>query len=95
MGAHRFTKCLYKDNGEKCVNVIRREPCVQYLERRGKETKTRCTDQSLKSALSLVVESLKEDTIGSEKDLKSRIIDIMYSTNKEWKTNRKKYVIIR
>ena len=95
MGVHRFTKCLYKDSGEKCVNVLRRETWVKYLDERGNETKARRTDEYIKSALSLVINTQQENVISTKADLKSRIIDIIHNPNEEWKINRKKHLIIK
>ena len=94
MGAHRFTRCLYKDNGEKCMNVLISESWVKYLDGRGNKTKARRTHQYIKSALSLLVNTEQENFINSKTDLKLRIIDIIHNPNDEWKINRKKYLII-
>ena len=86
---------MYKDSGEKCVNVLRRETWVKYLDERGNETKARRTDEYIKSALSLVINTQQENVISTKADLKSRIIDIIHNPNEEWKINRKKHLIIK
>ena len=91
LGNQRFTKCLYKENGEKCLAVKKRDLWVNYLSQRVAETKARRSEEAMRESTDFVIESLNRSTIKSKRDLQKRIIDIIHSPNETWKENKKQF----
>ena len=93
IGERRFEKCLYKEDGEKCALVQKRERWVEYLETKIENTKARRDDEAMQLSNDFVISKLNQSTITSVKDLQDRIVDMIHSPNEIWKENKKTYLI--
>lgn len=93
IGAHRFTRCLYKDNGELCLKVQKRELWVQYLAEKVQQTKMKRSDDDVNTTKTFVLNATENYSILDKKDLHRRIIDILTHPSEEWKTTRAKYIL--
>ena len=93
MGERRFIKCIYKENGEKCLLVKKREKWVQYLTTKIEGTKARRTKEAMQSSTKFVTSSLNLPTITSMKKLQERIVDMIHNPNDTWKLARQNYLV--
>ena len=93
MGAKRFKKCLYKENGEKCMLVQKRDLWVKYLMSKIEDTKARRTEAAMQHSKEFVELSLFKPTISCKKNLQERIVDMIHNPNDRWKQSRKNYLI--
>ena len=84
-GEHRFKRCLYKENGEKCLLVQNRERWVEYLTTRMENTKARRTMETMRISNDFVMSSLNQSTITSTKNPQDWIVDKIHSPNEIWK----------
>lgn len=91
IGTQRFTRCLYKENGEKCSSVQKRDLWVQHLKEKELNTRSRRTDDSIKAAKIFVNKKMNHEKITTRQELNSRIVEMVRNPNEVWKSLRENY----
>lgn len=94
IGATRFTKGIYKKDGEKTQRVQRREAWVDYLAKRSSDTEMKRGKSSVESAKLFVVGELSANDIPNILEYENRIVTMLTEPNEDWKTRREKYLFI-
>ena len=93
VGTKRFTRVRFKDNGEVCLTVMKRDAWAQYLQHRSDVTKSKYTESVLSSLSDSNVSELCNPMTSSMTELGSRIMNIISDPNPTWKEIRKQYII--
>ena len=93
VGTKRFTRVRFKDNGEVCLAVMKRDAWAQYLQRRSDMTKSKYTESVLSSLRDSNASELCNPMTSSMSELGSRIMNIISDPNPTWKELRKQYII--
>jgi hypothetical protein len=93
LGAHRFTKCRFKDDGSICLMVKKRDLWVDYLGEKIEATKAKRSPQDVENATKFITNVIKNDPILDKKDLQTRIVTIIKSPSEQWKSFRRHYIL--
>ena len=72
MGKRRFKKCLFKENGQKCLLVQKRDLWVKHLDSKAEDTKTKRTEAATRESTEFVESSLDRNTITCKNACKKR-----------------------
>ncbi|EJK63663.1 hypothetical protein THAOC_15666, partial [Thalassiosira oceanica] len=78
----------YKQNGDVCVLVQKRDEWVEYLYDRAEETKRRCNEEWKRQATARVKTAIEEEPLGQH-NLDNKIIGMMRQRNEKWSDRRK------
>ena len=93
MGTRRFTRCRYKDNGEVCLAVQKRDLWIQHLLDKVELTKARRNQAVMDASTNFVLSNINHSHIHTKKDLQSSIIDIIREPKAPWRDLRQNYLI--
>ena len=91
IGAHRFTRCRYKNNGEECLLIQKRDLWIQYLETKIQATKNRRSTDDINSVKAFILDHIQNEIIRDKHDLQRRIVRILRNPNDEWRLERENY----
>jgi len=93
IGPTRFTHAAYKNNGEECLQVEKRDNWARYLHQKSESTKSSYDENTLSTMHDNNESIIHHPLTANQSELQSKIMNILTEPNEKWKQLRNNYII--